>query len=257
MGTWLSVDSYRPLSLLLYPRPVPVLDAFYSTGGHYVTIGRSRVWQFEPRENRRPNLVVLFCHGNATDVTRMYAWLTAMADAIGVIILAWEYPGYGGDTQGTPCAASICQAAEDAFDVITSASPETQVVIVGHSVGSGPACHLARVRAGQRIHAMVLISPFVTIGRVAGDSLHWSLYYLCPAFYDNMAAMATLCVPVLFIHGLRDKVIPATHSRELCAAAAHHTYTMCHYVPMAGHNDLSLADDVCAPIRRFLDAIRV
>lgn len=140
-----------------------------------------------------------------------------------------------------PCAAALRRAAEAAYDQVLEDFPGTRVVVMGHSIGTGPACHIACVRP---VEALILVSPFVTIGRIAGDSLHWSLYYLCPAFFDNIGAMPTLRAPVLFIHGLRDR---------LCSAATRSAYRKCHYVATAGHDDLSLEQDVCTPVAVFLD----
>lgn len=47
---------------------------------------------YTPRQNLRPNLVMLFSHGNATDVTHMDTGLLSMAELIGLRIVAWEYP---------------------------------------------------------------------------------------------------------------------------------------------------------------------
>ena len=57
-----------------------------------------------------------------------------------------EYPGYGARA-GSPSEAAFFEAAEAAFDaVVAEAVPKRPVYVLGESIGTGPACHLARVR---------------------------------------------------------------------------------------------------------------
>jgi len=80
-------------------------------------------------------------------------------------VIAVEYPGYG-LYAGIASEEAILQDAVRVFDFVTTAfaMPPTAVSVVGRSLGTGPATHLASVR---QLTSVILISPFESINRVS------------------------------------------------------------------------------------------
>src|SRR3954471_12017602 len=93
------------------------------------------------REVPNARVVWLMMHGNGGQAADRDYVLDRMSDQDSLYVL--EYPGYGG-RGGNPCRESMNQAASDAYHVLRSKNPNVPICIIGESIGSGPACSLAR-----------------------------------------------------------------------------------------------------------------
>jgi pimeloyl-ACP methyl ester carboxylesterase len=244
-GVW-SIDALPGLRHLLYPRP-PSSWGFDFIGGG---VGSAGLVIFEPLEYAHAGTFLL-SHGNGTDVSQQGPVAQALATGLGMRVVAWEYPGYG-PMPGTPCASSICAAAEDAYDWVAQRWPTEKVYVMGVSIGTGPACHLTRVRP---VEALVLVAPFTTITDLASLHLHWTLGYVCPKLYDNLGALRKLRAPVLLVHGKRDTLIPWQHSQTLLEAASRSAFRAHAFAMQATHNDWDWAEDALRPVQEFMTRI--
>jgi fermentation-respiration switch protein FrsA (DUF1100 family) len=103
-----------------------------------------------------------------------------------------------------------------------------RLIIIGQSLGGATALRLlARDRAGVKL--AVIDSAFASYRGIARDAalqsivlapfLPLALPLLPPAERDPIAALAAIDLPLLFVHGTRDAVIPFKHSEQLFAAA--------------------------------------
>ena len=78
-------------------------------------------------------------------------------------ILAFEYPSYGlcvGSKE--PNEETINDHAERAYSFVrdTVKWPTNRILIYGHSIGTGPACHIASTRP---IGGLILQSPYLSL----------------------------------------------------------------------------------------------
>lgn len=171
---------------------------------------------------------LFYLHGNAEDLGDSLPLLRQF-HAAGFAVLTFDYRGYG---------LSAGRAAEDNVDADTltmlgfaqrqlGVKPEAMIV-VGRSVGSGPAVELA---AGSRVAGLVLISPFTSAFRVmTGVKL------LPFDQFDNLAKIGRVQCPAMIFHGLADEVIPFAHGQKLFAAMGEPKRHV--WIPDAGHNDI-------------------
>ena len=144
-------------------------------------------------------------------------------------MLLVEYPGYG-RSEGRPSRSSIGETLLTAYDWLVTREDvdPKRIVGMGRSLGSGAVTDLAMERS---LGALILISPFTSVGAFAKR-------YLLPAFlardrFDNLAVLRRWEGPVLLMHGLRDRVIPHSHSERLLRAS-----TSAQLVSLdCGHND--------------------
>jgi len=69
--------------------------------------------------------------------------------------------------------------------------------------------------------------------------------------FKNIDEIAKIKCPVLFIHGMLDKLIPKEHSAELLGACPQ---TIGHIVLSENmtHNDFEMEEDIVIPLRKFL-----
>ncbi len=110
--------------------------------------------------------------------------------------------------------------------------------LVGESLGSGVATHLAR-EFGQQIAGVLLVTPFTSLTDVA--SKHYGFLpvrTLLSERYDSLDALKAYSGPVAFLMAGSDEIVPAALGRTL-----YESYDGPKWLreePGAGHNSLSL-----------------
>jgi alpha-beta hydrolase superfamily lysophospholipase len=186
---------------------------------------------------------VLFLHGNAENIsTHFYSvvWLPAQ----GYNVLALDYRGYGA-SDGVPTLAGVQLDIDAAMrNLLTHQGVDPKrIVLLGQSLGGALAVHYAAHGANRsKLRALVIDSAFsdyrqITREKLAGFALTWPLQWLPWLTVDNdyapIDSIAALSMPLLFIHGDSDRVIPPHHSRQLFERAREPKELL--VVPGAGH----------------------
>ena len=95
--------------------------------------------------------------------------ITSIANYCNVSVLAMEYPGYGTyERNGSASADKITEDAEYVykFCLHDMGIDESDIIVFGRSMGSGPACFLAG-RFNPR--ALCVMSGYTSIKRIAAD----------------------------------------------------------------------------------------
>lgn len=178
----------------------------------------------------RGNPTLLFSHGNAEDLG---TWLPIFEEwhQMGLGVIAYDYPGYG-QSSGTPSESSCQRSITSVRRLLTRHGvPDSSIVIVGRSVGSGPSVWLA---SEIKAKALILISPFTSTFNVAIPLPFPILPY---DRFPNLKRIRTIETPLLIIHGKNDEVIPFSHGEKLFKASPS-SQRQIHPIPNAGHNDL-------------------
>src|SRR5205085_2530652 len=112
--------------------------------------------------------VWLMMHGNGGQAADRDYVLSHFSDQDSLYVL--EYPGYG-LREGQPSMESINQAALDAYHILRSRNQNTPVCVLGESIGSGPACVLAREKVAP--DKIVLVVPFDSMVNVASERFYF------------------------------------------------------------------------------------
>lgn len=178
--------------------------------------------------NASAKYTLLVSHGNAEDLGDVRYWLEDLRRT-GFAVFAYDYEGYG-TSEGKPAEKAVYEDEEAAYDylVVKLRVPPKQVMVLGRSVGSGPAVHIATRRP---VGALVLQSPFVSAFRVL------TRFPLLPfdKFRNDQKITHVHC-PVLIIHGTADNVIANWHGQKLYALANEPKSHL--WVKGADHNDV-------------------
>jgi len=192
--------------------------------------------------------VFLYMCGNAGSLADRYELMRGM-EASGGAVIAFNYRG-SGTSAGSPTESGVYLDAEAVYDYLvdTLRVSSGRVVFWGHSIGGAVATELARRRPCAGI---VLEATFRSAREMAGRILPilpvgWLMSYRL----DNESTIPTLDVPILFIHGTADQVIPVEDSKLLHGLTRRPAGLW--LVEGANHNDLHL---VTGPefYRRLLD----
>lgn len=169
-------------------------------------------WRSPPKGAGRRRVLVF--HGNAGYAQhRRYfaAGLQRLNEGWDVYLV--EYPGYGA-RPGSPAEGTIKTAAREALDALPEKRP-APVYLIGESLGSGVACHLAAARPDQ-IAGMLLVTPFTSLGDLAAQ--HYPPFltrWLLSERYDCAADLRNYAGPVAFLLAGQDEIVPARLGQRL------------------------------------------
>ena len=88
---------------------------------------------------------------------------------------------------------------------------EKNIMLLGRSIGSGPASYLASQRNPG---ALIMMSSFTSLRSVVNDHVG-SLDKILKERFNNHENIKNVKCPSFFIHGLQDKLISYQHSQKL------------------------------------------
>ena len=160
----------------------------------------------------------LVSHGNGGNLSDRGQFAADLRHATGAGVLLFDYPGYG-KSEGKPTEAGCYAAGEAAFEWLTEKAgiPETRIVLLGESLGGGPAVELA-CRHDHR--ALVLLFTFTSLPAAA--KFHYPFLptkQLMRTRFDNLGKIGRCRRPVFIAHGPQDEVVPFSHGQALFNAA--------------------------------------
>jgi uncharacterized protein len=189
--------------------------------------------------------VVLYLHGNGLNVGANVEHANRF-HRLGLSVFLIDYRGYGKSQGEFPTESQVYEDAELAWNYLVKQrgiNPK-QIYIYGHSLGGAVAIDLA-VRYPQA--AGLIVQGSFTSARAMVD-FQSSVYRMFPIDllltqrFDSVAKVDRLQMPVLFIHGTADTIVPVEMSKKLFDAAPEPKQL--YIVPDAGHNNVAeLAGD--------------
>ena len=239
------VVGYTPVLNRIMFQPQPVAVSWEDA--NVVNIGEaeapvSALWYPCPESSK----VILYNYGNAEDLGEV-AWLLEAFHQAGVSVLGYDYPGYG-LSAGVPTEKGVYAAADTAYEFLVNVKgyAPTNIVVVGRSIGSGPACYLAEQ---YPVGGLVIVSGFTSIPRVATG-----IRLLPVEPFPNIRRIGNVRCPVLIIHGDRDEVIPFWHGQALYRQAPSPKSHL--WVSGAGHNDIIEAIGAAKFVQCIIDFVR-
>ena len=162
-----------------------------------------------------------------------------------------EYPGYG-IYKGSPSAERIEIDASIVFSFITEeiGIRAEDILIMGRSIGSGPATYLASV---YPICALLLVSAFTCVKAVAKHLAGPIGSLFVADRFKNIENIKKVNSPTVIFHGKADKMIPCIQAHQLFKNAGGPTKLI--LPPFMDHNNLDMWGDLLSPMVEFFENI--
>lgn len=162
---------------------------------------------------------VVHFHGNAQNMSthwRFVAWLPKQD----YNVLVFDYRGYG-QSEGKPEPKGVFEDSNAALNYVRSrqdVDPE-RLFVFGQSLGGTNA--IAVVGSGNRagVKAAAIESTFYSYSSIANDKFKGAGLLVSDDYAASKYVAAVSPIPLLFIHGTADQVIPVEHSKRLLADA--------------------------------------
>jgi len=217
-----------------YSAPPEVKEHFLATAeGYKLNIWELAAKQEEPTQKKK---VAVIFHGNGGDMRKFFEfqkWFYLQ----GYSSYDFDYRGYGKST-GWMSEKRIYQDAETVLRFISEREKLSadSILIMGISIGSGPAAYTAQLFKSK---TLLLISGYSSIPDVVKTRPIYNflvpfLRYEFPtsAYLENLKNSS-----VVIVHGKKDTVIPHENSLRLKESASKHNTV--HFISSdtGGHND--------------------
>lgn len=202
-----------------------------------------RGWRLQPGQSR----ALVYFGGNAERIEASRAELTAHFPDTTIYLLA--YRGYGA-SDGRPSEPLLFDDAVALYDEVIRRQPGASVSVIGRSLGSGVASHLASRRPVQRL---VLVTPFDSLARVG--QAHYPIFpvrWLLRDRYESFRTLPRHRGGLLIVGAGNDEVIPAASTQRLVTSLEQHA-TVVTFAD-ATHNDISDYPDYWNTIADFIQA---
>lgn len=197
---------------------------------------------------------LLWFHGNAGNINHRLDNLKMIYERVPVNIFIIDYRQYG-RSEGKVSEEGTYLDARAALAYLHSRKDINQekIIFFGRSLGSAVAVHLA---LEEQCRALILETPFTSILEM-GKKLYPYLpvRLLLKTKYDSLSKIRNIKVPILIMHGDKDKLVPFEHGKRLydMANEPKEFYT----IPGAGHNDTHIVggEEYFEVIKNFVNKL--
>lgn len=226
------------LRRLIYP--VPAWDPAVGLPVETTKGGTHLVHSPAPEAGR----TVVYLHGNGSDLASISP-LAGLFARHGLGFAALEYPGYGPAGGRTHQAAILAAARAGLADL---ALPAERTVLVGESLGSSVAAHLAaegRLTDAEGSGRLVLISPFTSMTAMVRRVVRIFPRWMVPDRWETDTLLDRIDVPTLIVHGAADSTVPPPMSEALARGITSSRRVV---IPGRTHNDLWEAPSECLEV---------
>jgi len=211
------------------------------------------VHNLDTMDRSMPQKLILFFGGNAMTAFDSIEWFFYIREYIGEAhaILSVDYPGYGlngGNPSPTLINESVNKSLDKALNILGSSVSD--IVIIGHSIGSGVATKwLSSVAKTEvtipAISNLILSAPFTSISDVGSHIFGlptWVSSLMCRHNWDNKESLTAILsagivkANIMIVHGVLDEIIPFSMGKALANIDA----SRIKFVPVKHmhHNDL-------------------
>ncbi|KAK0521730.1 bem46 protein, variant [Tilletia horrida] len=164
---------------------------------------------------RRPTII--FFHANAGNLGHRLPIAAVFYRRFGANVVMLSYRGYGLST-GTPSERGIRIDAQTLMDWIHGhpVLRSTHLVVYGQSLGGAVAVDVAS-RPSNKIAAVILENTFLSIPELIPHVLPplRPFSFLCREIWATGSLIRTLRMPVLFLSGRQDQLVPPSHMDTL------------------------------------------
>ncbi|KAL9123069.1 MAG: hypothetical protein Q9187_000371 [Circinaria calcarea] len=187
------------------------------------------------------NITFLMFHGNAGNIGHRVPIARVLEENLGCNVLMLEYRGYG-LSSGTPDEKGLMIDAQTGLDYIRKReeTKRSKIIIYGQSLGGAVSIQLvARNQQDGDIVGLILENTFTSIRKLIPSAFP-PARFLAPLCHQRWPSEETLPqikdVPILFISGLKDEIVPPSHMEQLYSLCRSST-KIWKAMPNGTHND--------------------
>ncbi|WP_158858483.1 alpha/beta hydrolase [Lunatibacter salilacus] len=155
--------------------------------------------------------LIFYLHGNAGSLE---AWgrVGETYDNFGYDTFILDYRGYGKSDGRITGEDQLFSDVQIAYDYIKKLYNEEDIIILGYSVGTGPASKLA---SANNPKLLILQAPFYSLVDMMKNMFPIFPEFLLKYRFENNRYIPDCTMPIVIFHGTNDEVIPYEQSLKL------------------------------------------
>lgn len=202
----------------------------------------------QPSSETKPT--VIFFHGNAGNIGfrlpnshQMYAQ--------GYNVLQVEYRGYGDSQQVAPTEVGLKEDSQAAINFVLNHPKlnSSKIFLFGRSLGGAVAFHLASYCQANSINlaGVIVENTFLSISKMVDVIMPFVAPLkglILRIGWDNEGIVGGLKVPILYISGSADELVPPSHMEKLHELSTGSSKASIYRVRDGTHNDTWLRGEV-------------
>lgn len=157
--------------------------------------------------------VILYLHGNRGSNRRCLRQTRGM-QGLGYDIFMPDYRGYGKSDGAIYSEAQMHADIQQVYDYLKQHYRESQIIVLGYSLGTGMATYLTAHNNPQRL---VLVAPYVSMVHLKNRWLPFIPNFIVKYQLKSKDWISQIEQPITLFHGTEDDVIPFDSSKQLQA----------------------------------------
>jgi len=197
---------------------------------------------------------ILYFHGNAGNLSYRFPNIKRLVLDLKCNVLILSYRGYG-KSEGWPTEKGLKIDAQAALDYLSMREDinSNYIILFGRSLGGAVALHLA-AQNQSRVKAVMVENTFTSITDMIDVVLPFLKYVkrLCTIGWTNIDIVRNIEVPILFLSGGRDELVPPWMMQKLFDTATKSKGKKFHLFPFGQHMDTFLADGYYEKVEAFI-----
>lgn len=191
--------------------------------------------------------LVFYLHGNAGSLSSWGGVAQSFTD-LNYDVFILDYRGYGKSSGNISSERQIFQDVQTAYDTLMKRYPEEHTVVLGYSIGTGPASKLA---ADNHPKLLVLQAPFYSLIDIVKRKFPIIPSFLLKYKFENNKHLKACTMPVVIFHGDVDEVI--YHGSSLKLREHFKSQDTLIVLKRQGHNGMAEHADYKRELKRILE----
>ncbi|KAG0198162.1 hypothetical protein BGX28_008389 [Mortierella sp. GBA30] len=209
-------------------------------------------------EIARKRPTIFYLHANAGNMGHRLSIADVFYRQFGCNIFMLSYRGYG-LSESTPSEKGLKIDAQTALDYVKGhpVIADTKLVAYGQSIGGAVSIDIVAKNEDQ-FSGLILENTFLSIRKVIPSVLPVLSHvtFLCHQLWDSEKMIQRITrLPVLFLAGSKDELVPPSHMRELYRLLDTTGESVWREFPEGTHNDTCLKPGYFEAIKSFMDGI--
>ncbi|KAI8901869.1 Alpha/Beta hydrolase protein [Globomyces pollinis-pini] len=205
------------------------------------------------------NTTILYFHGQAGNIGHRLPIAKALQMYLTCNVLMVSYRGYGA-SEGSANEKGLRLDGEAAMEYILEHQhlKKSKIIVYGQSLGGAVALHVASKNQGK-IHALMIENTFLSVPKVLPNAvpLLAPLTFLCSSVWDSEKLIGSIDLPILFLSGDSDQIVPNSHMKKLHDISKNSTKKLIKFKSFAkgNHNDTVSQPAYFETVRMFLNEV--
>ena len=193
-----------------------------------------------------PKGLIFYLHGNGGALDR-WGDVAETYTRLNYDIFVLDYRGYGKSEGAIESEAQLFQDVQQAYNEMLKRYDEDQIVVLGYSIGTGPATKIASTNHPK---LLILQAPYFSLGDMVKHGYPFVPPFLLKYKLETNKYITECKMPIVLIHGDVDEIIPHSQSVKLKALLKETDQLIT--LKGQGHNGMTFEQDYREALKQII-----